>query len=57
MSSGIKTDFLARVLGCKNLYAVGECAADGKRNGGRLSGYPFTAAMVYGKVLADKLSK
>lgn len=56
-AGGIKTDFLGRVLGCKNLFAVGECTADGSRNGGRLPGYAFTAAIVYGKELGKTLSK
>lgn len=56
-SGGIRTDQFGRVFGCNNLFAVGECAADGKRNGGRLPGYPFTAAIVQGKVLGERLSK
>ncbi len=56
---GIKTDYLGRVVGndglIENLFAIGECQADGSKNGGRLPGYPFTAAIVYGKVLAELL--
>ncbi len=55
-AGGIKTDPLAGVLGCKGLFAVGECAADGSKNCGRLPGYPFTAAIVYGKVLGERLA-
>lgn len=55
-AGGIKTDCLGEVVGCKNLFAIGECMADGSRNGGRFPGYPFTSAIVYGKVLGDKLS-
>jgi len=55
-AGGIRTDYLGEVIGCKNLFAIGECRADGSRNGGRLPGYPFTSAIVNGKVLGDKLS-
>jgi len=54
-AGGIKTNFRARAIGCKNLFVVGECAADGSRNGGRLPGFPFTAAIVYGKTLGEEL--
>lgn len=55
-AGGIKTDYLGRVIGCENLFAIGECRADGSRNGGRLPGYPFTSAIVDGKVLGDMLA-
>jgi len=55
-AGGIKTDYLSQVIGCKNLFAIGECRADGSRNGGRLPGYPFTSSIVNGKVLGGKLS-
>jgi L-aspartate oxidase len=53
---GIKTDCFAEAEGCKNLFAIGECRADGSRNGGRLPGYAFTAAIVYGKMLAERFA-
>ncbi len=55
-AGGIETNYLGEAAGCKNLFAVGECSADGSRNGGRFPGYPFTSAIVYGKVLGDILS-
>ena len=55
-AGGIKTDYMGEVIGCKNLFAIGECRADGSRNGGRLPGYPFTSAIISGKVLGDKFS-
>ncbi len=35
-AGGIKTDIYGEVDGIKNLYAIGECQADGSRNCGRL---------------------
>ncbi len=55
-AGGIKTNHMGEVAGCRNLFAIGECGADGSRNGGRFPGYAFTAAIVYGKVLGDKFS-
>ncbi len=55
-AGGIKTDYAGKVGGCENLFAVGECSADGPINGGRLPGYPFTSAIVYGKTLGDMFS-
>lgn len=55
-AGGIKTDYLGEAIGCKNLFAIGECRADGSRNGGRFPGYPLTSAIVNGKVLGDKFS-
>jgi L-aspartate oxidase len=55
-SGGIKTNYLGEVIGCKNLFAIGECRADGSRNGGRLPGYPFTSAIVDGKILGKKIA-
>lgn len=55
-SGGIKTNYLGEVTGCKDLFAVGECSVNGSRNGGRFPGYPFTSAIVYGKVLGQILS-
>lgn len=52
-SGGIKTDSLGRVDGCKNLFAIGECQANGSMNNGRLPGFPFTSAIVYGRVLGN----
>ncbi|MEK6906188.1 MAG: FAD-binding protein [Nanoarchaeota archaeon] len=34
---GINTDYFGKVIGCENLYAIGECKADGLKNGGRFS--------------------
>lgn len=52
-SGGILTDSFAKVIGIDNLFAVGECQANGYKNGGRFPGYPFTAAIVYGRFLRD----
>lgn len=54
-SGGIKTDFAGRVIGFENLFAIGECKADGSRNGGRFPGYPFTSAIVNAKILAKNI--
>ncbi|MEK6890451.1 MAG: FAD-binding protein [Nanoarchaeota archaeon] len=51
-AGGIETDKYAQVKGGENLYAIGECRADGSRNGGRLPGYAFTEAIVHGLTLA-----
>ncbi len=56
-AGGIKTDRLGRVEGCEDLFAVGECQANGFKNNGRLPGYPFTSAVVYSKILAEYFSK
>jgi len=56
-AGGIETDEYGRAIGCGELYAIGECSADGSRNGGRLPGYAFTAAIVHGKLLAEKFSE
>ncbi|MBI2129217.1 FAD-binding protein [Candidatus Woesearchaeota archaeon] len=56
-AGGIKTDNLGEATGCKDLFAIGECKADGSRNGGRFPGYPFTSSIVCGKVLADYFKK
>lgn len=55
-AGGIKTDYLGRVIGCEKLFAIGECKADGSRNGGRFPGYPFTSSIVCGKVLSEILA-
>ncbi|MCX6706980.1 MAG: FAD-binding protein [Candidatus Woesearchaeota archaeon] len=55
-SGGIETNYLGEVKGCRNLFAVGECQANGSKNNGRFPGYPFTSAIVYGKELARHLS-
>lgn len=55
-AGGIETDCIGAVKGCKNLFAIGECRADGSKNGGRFPGYPFTSAVVYGKVLGERFS-
>ena len=34
-AGGIKTDYLSEVVGCKNLFAIGECKADGSKREGR----------------------
>lgn len=52
-SGGIMTDYFARVINVPNLFAIGECQANGSRNNGRFPGYPFTSAIVYGKVLGE----
>ena len=54
-AGGIKADYLGRVVGCKNIFAMGECRADGSKNGGRLPGYAFTSAVVDAKHLAENL--
>ena len=54
-SGGIVTDHIGRVAGCKDLYAIGECQANGSRNQGRFPGYPFTAAIVQATALAEVL--
>jgi aspartate oxidase len=56
-SGGIKTDSIGKVEGCKNLFAIGECQANGSRNNGRLPGYPFTSAVVHAKALGEYFSK
>jgi len=56
-SGGIETDYLGKVKGCEGVYAIGECQANGCRNGGRLPGYPFTSSIVYGKVLGKILAR
>lgn len=55
-AGGIMTNALGQVPGCDNLYAVGECRADGSKKGGRFPGYAFTAGIVYGKLLAEHLA-
>ncbi|MBD3300744.1 MAG: FAD-binding protein [Candidatus Moranbacteria bacterium] len=54
-SGGIQTNHLGEVKNIKNLYAIGECQANGDKNTGRLPGYPFTSAIVYGKYLSKIL--
>jgi aspartate oxidase len=54
-SGGIVTDHAGRVVGCNNLYAIGECQANGSKNQGRFPGYPFTAAIVQAKELAENV--
>ncbi len=54
-SGGVETDHLGRVKGCKNLFAIGECQANGSRKNGRFPGYPYTAAVVYGYELGKYL--
>jgi len=54
-SGGVKTDHMAKAIGCQNLFAIGECQANGSRNNGRFPGYPFTSAIVYAKTLAERL--
>jgi aspartate oxidase len=56
-SGGIKTDHLGNVIGHENLFAIGECQANGSRKNGRFPGYPFTAAIVCAKVLGEYFSK
>ncbi len=56
-SGGIKTDYLGRAVGCEGLFAIGECQADGSKKPGRLPGHPFTAAIVYGRVLAEHFGR
>jgi len=56
-SGGIKTEGIGTVEGCKNLFAIGECQANGSRNNGRLPGYPFTSAVVHAKALGEYFSK
>lgn len=51
-SGGIKTNHLGSVEGIANVFAIGECQANGNKNHGRLPGYPFTSAVVYGKKLS-----
>ncbi len=54
-SGGILSDYVGRIVNCRNLFAIGECRADGSRNGGRFPGYPFTSAIVNGKFLAENV--
>jgi len=56
-AGGIKTDPFGKVMGCKYLFAIGECKADGSRNGGRFPGYPFTSSIVNASFLADYFHK
>jgi L-aspartate oxidase len=56
-SGGIKTDYFGRVDGIPNLFAIGECQANGSRNNGRFPGYPFTSSIVYGNVLGEYFLK
>lgn len=56
-AGGIETDLSGEVEGCKGLFAIGECQANGSKNNGRLPGYPFTSAVVYSKILAEYFSK
>ena len=55
-AGGIETDKYGKVKGCENIYAIGECRADGSRNGGRLPGYAFTEAIVHGLTLARRFA-
>lgn len=55
-AGGIETDKYGMVLGCENMYAIGECRADGSKNGGRLPGYAFTSAIVHGLTLARRFA-
>lgn len=55
-AGGIETDKYGAVIGCENMYAIGECRADGSRNGGRLPGYAFTSAIVHGLTLARRFA-
>lgn len=43
-SGGIKTDYLGEVIGCKNLFAIGECRADGSKREGR---FPWLSIHFY----------
>ncbi|MDO8459930.1 MAG: FAD-binding protein [Nanoarchaeota archaeon] len=54
---GIDADEFGRVYGIEGLFAIGECRADGSRNGGRLPGYAFTSAIVDGKNIASILAR
>ncbi len=40
-SGGINTNYFGEVNGCENLYAIGECKADGSKNGGRFPWLSF----------------
>ena len=52
---GIKTDCFGETDGIPGLFAVGECRADGSKNGGRLPGYAFTSAVVDAKNLFNNV--
>lgn len=54
---GIETNPYGKVLGCEDIYAIGECRSDGANHGGRLPGYAFTSAIVHAKFLAKEFSK
>ena len=56
-AGGIVNSIDCSVVGIPGLFAIGECAADGNKNGGRLPGYAFTSAIVYGKYLAEFFSR
>ena len=55
-AGGIKANYEGEVIGCKNLFVIGECRADGSKNGGRLPGYSFTSSIVNAKYLAERIS-
>ena len=56
-AGGIETDIFGGVMGNEGIYAIGECRADGSKNGGRLPGYAFTSSIVHAKNLADILAR
>jgi len=56
-AGGIKCNRLGEVEGVKDLFAIGECRADGSTNGGRLPGYPFSSAIIDGINLARIFEK
>ncbi len=54
-SGGFKTNRYNRIIGEKNIFSIGECQADGSKNGGRLPGMPFTKSIVSAYILANYL--
>ena len=56
-AGGIKANAIGEVEELPGLFAIGECRADGSKNGGRLPGYPLTSAIVNAKKLAGEISQ
>ena len=45
-AGGIKCNKIGEAYGINGLFVIGECRADGSKNGGRLPGYPYSSAII-----------
>lgn len=53
---GIEVDLQSRVLGAKNLYAIGECANNGVHGANRLASNSLLEGLVFGKRVAREIA-